>query len=172
MKKLLSLVPILALLVFTMGVDECDGKPSAEQKQANRTERLMAEMDSQIGMPAIKNFYEKRLAKQIFELRDDSKLTTYTYIVDMNGKRHLLCNSIGYGLPYSVQYTNPEHLTHHSAAGYLALPQADPNGLYMPDGLSATWVICVDDKGNQKPVYVEPTIIVSPFRLDHDVAVQ
>jgi len=46
------------------------------------------------------------------------------------------------------------------------VPQADPNGLYMPQGLSATWLLMVDPKTKQaRPVYVEPEIVVSPFKL-------
>lgn len=73
-----------------------------------------------------------------------------------------LGNSIGYGLPYSVQFTNPEK---YESPG-LSLPQADPNDLYMPQGLSATWILLYDKKNKKTtPVYVEPEIIVSPFKL-------
>ena len=51
----------------------------------------------------------------------------------------------------------------------LALPQADPNGLFMPSGLSATWVMLVNPRTNKpQPVYIENEIIVSPFRLNID----
>lgn len=39
--------------------------------------------------------------------------------------------------------------------------QPEPNGLYMPDSTSATWVICLGEDGDLDPVYVEPQIIVS-----------
>jgi hypothetical protein len=35
----------------------------------------------------------------------------------------------------------------------------------MPDGLSATWVMLKGPDGKVKPVYIEPQIIVSPFKL-------
>ena len=42
----------------------------------------------------------------------------------------------------------------------------EPNGLFMPEGLSATWLLMIDPKTNEpRPVYVEPQIIVSPFPL-------
>ncbi len=166
MKRLLTTAPALALLlVFCMGAD-CNST-TADDEQRVQTESLMEEMNAQVGMPAIKNFNEKRIAKQIFELRDDAKLMTYTYIVDMNGHQHLLCKSMGYGLPYSVQYTNPQRIAKSNSYGHVTLPQPDPNGLFMPDGLSATWVLCIAP-GTKKstPVYVEPQIIVSPFPLE------
>ena len=88
-------------------------------------------------------------------------MTTYSYFMDLNGKLHFLCNSIGYGLPYSVQFTNPEK----SYNGQIALPQPDPNGLFMPQGLSATFVLCVAKDKQIHPVYSEPNLIVSPFKL-------
>lgn len=159
----------LFTIVLLLGLTACvpEGTANAEKEQAYQTERLQAEAQKQIGMPAITKFTERKFAKMILELRDKA-LATYTYYVDMNGKRHLLCKSVGYGLPYSVQFTNPQKLTDADLGqsyGDIPMPQADPNGLYMPDGLSATWVLCSDSKGGVKPMYVEPEIIVSPFKL-------
>jgi hypothetical protein len=36
--------------------------------------------------------------------------------------------------------------------------------------LSATWLMMLDDKGEARPVYVEPAIIVSPFKLNNTVS--
>jgi len=78
-----------------------------------------------------------------------------------------LGKSIGYGLPYSVQFTNPEReVFRASQGGHGTMPQADPSGLFVPDGLSATWVRLynpADEKTHT--VYIEPQIIVSPFKL-------
>ena len=138
---------------------------TSDERQRVATEKLVQQANDQIGMPNIKNFSEKRLAKYIMELREDASLVTYAYTVDMNGNKHLLCESLGYGLPYAVQYVNPVKAKwgHNGAA--LTIPQAEPNGLFMPDALSATWILCNDGKGGSQPVYVEPSIIVSPFKL-------
>jgi len=119
----------------------------------------------QVGMPAIVNFAEKRMMKDIIELRDQNVATT-TYITDMNGRLHKLCTSVGYGLPYATQYTNPQMPQRTSDAGLYVLPQADPNGLYSPASADGTWVLCVDPKGKPRPVFIEPRVIVSPFPLD------
>lgn len=161
MKKLLLLLP---LLVLTLTACEPRTK-DAGAKQAEATRKMEAEAERQIGMPDIKNFQERKFAKMILEMRDDA-IATYTYIIDMNGKRHFICESVGYGLPYSVQFTNPEKIAKsYHQGGFAILPQADPNGLYMPDGLSATWVLCSDGDGGVQPVYVEPSIMVSPFKM-------
>lgn len=151
---------IIVLSIFIMwGCEE-----SSDTKMRHQTEQAMSEMNAQIGMPAIKNFQERKLAKMIFELRDQEKLITYAYIVNLNGKLIFLGKCIGFGLPYSVQYTNPMKRLYGGRA--ITLPQADPNGLFMPEGLSATWLMMIDPKTKKaRPVYVEPEIMVSPFRL-------
>ena len=157
---------ILLLSSVCLSVAACEpSAPNAEKQQAQQTRQLQAQAQQQIGMPDIINFQERRFAKQILEMRDQA-ITTYTYIIDMNGKKHFICESVGYGLPYSVQFTNPMKTVHDANGGDHAIPQADPNGLYMPDGLSATWVLCADNKGGVKPVYVEPQILVSPFKMN------
>lgn len=149
------MIPLMLVLWW------CSIEHSAEYQQEQQTDKILSEINRQVGMPAITNFQEKKLAKMIFELRDREDLSTYTYIVsDYNGTPVFFCNSIGYWLPYSVQYTNPMKYEH----SWTTLPQADPNWLYMPDWLSATWVMC-NDNWEVRPVYVEPQIIVSPFKL-------
>ena len=154
------------VLLATLLLLGCNmGATTADKVQRQATEQAMAEANRQVGMPDIINFTERKLARDILELRDQADLATFTYIVDMHGKLHFLGHSIGYGLPYSVQFTNPEKFTGYHGAPY-SMPQADPNGLFMPDGLSATWILLVDQKsGEAKPVYVEPQILVSPIRL-------
>lgn len=139
-------------------------EPSSDDRQRDQQERILREGTSAVGMPAIKNFREKRLAKMLFELRDQEDLATYSYLwSDYSGKLVFLCNSIGYGLPYATQFTNPMK----REIGYaLVLPQADPNGLFSPSSAEGTWVMCKDPKGSDvKPVYVEQRLVVAPFAL-------
>ena len=147
--------------------------PTADIRQAAATRMALAEADRQIGMPDITRYTERKLAKDILELRD-KEITTYCYIVNLNGELIFLGEAIGFGLPYSVQFTNPIiPLKVHTSGGGVAieLPQADPNGLFMPGGLSATWIMLKGPDGKVHPVYMEPEIIVSPFPL-HAVKVE
>ncbi len=156
----------LLILVIGLVIFGCKVTSTADDIQRKATAQAMKEADAQIGMPAIVNFQERKLAKMIFELRDKEDLLTYAYIVSWEGKLIYLGRCIGFGLPYSVQYTNPERSEYHPNGGTVTLPQADPNGLFMPEGLSATWLMMYDAKtGDTRPVYVEPPIIVSPFKL-------
>lgn len=160
-----------ALLGFlSMANQGCDVSATADHAQTEAQEQLMSEAVAQTGVPAIKNFRERKLLKDILELRDQDGLTTYTYIVaEMTGKLVFLGESIGYGIPAATQYTSPMRPAHSGEtheSGNLALPQADPNGLFSPASADGTWVMMLDPTTRQtRPVYIEPRIIVSPFKL-------
>jgi len=160
MKRLL-----LAVAASTLGLTACGPQSeSSTQIERRKQEEMSLQAVQSVGMPAITNFAEKRMFKDILELRDRSVPTT-TYLVGMNNQLTKLCDSVGYGLPYATQYTNPQRV-YSDAHGHGTLPQADPNGLYSPASAEGTWVLCVDHKdGKAKPIYVEPRIIVSPIAL-------
>jgi len=161
MKKFITSLSLIIVAVLFMGADDSCGS-SASRDQARATEKLALEANAQVGMPQITNFTEKRLLSRLYTLRDQDGLATFTYIVDLQGKLHHLCNSIGYGMPFSAQYTTPEIWATQGAT----LPVPEPNGLFPPTSTSATWVICADATGDTRPVYVEPEIVVSPFELN------
>jgi hypothetical protein len=142
--------------------------PTSNEIEHHKQEELSLRAVESVGMPAIINFAEKRMMKDILELRDQNVATT-TYIVDMNGNLHKICDSVGYGLPYATQYTAPQRVARGFETpehGNITLPQADPNGLYSPASAEGTWVLCIDhDSKKAKPLYIEPRVIVSPIQL-------
>ena len=154
---------IRIVLAFALLFAACDEQPSSDQVQRRKQEQLSQESNRQVGMPSITNFQEKRILKNILELRD-TEIKTVTYTQDLNGKLHKLCDSVGYGLPYATQYTNPQRLAYNT--GGATLPQADPNGLFSPASAEGTWVLCSNPETHGlSPLYVEPRVIVSPFHL-------
>lgn len=155
---------ILTALILVLAA--CDEGPPTSDQIANKQQELLSKQSVQeVGLPNIVNFQEKKNLKMILEKRDLAKLTTFTYLVDLNGHMHLLCASIGYGTPYSTQFTNPMKAGYYGQGGITALPQADPNGLFSPASAEGTWVMCQNpnNKADVQPVYVEPRIITSPF---------
>lgn len=159
MKKLMLLLCFVPLLMAGECVDN-----SSDGVQRREQEKISKQSNTAVGMPSIVNFQEKKLLKMILEMRDNERLTTYTYIADMNGKLHLLCKSIGYGIPYATQFTNPQRYEYQTT-----LPQADPNGLFSPPSADGTWVLCFNPMTKKtSPTYIEPRIIVSTFPLVKD----
>lgn len=166
----------LAGTLMVLSFAGCAPQQSSNDVQREQQNKLLDEGTKQTGMPAIVNFRERRLLKDVYELRDQDGLMTYTYTFsEMTGKYSFFCDSIGYGLPYATQYSAGETVQRYylpvsgSAPyeyGHERLPQAEPNGLFVPGAAEGTWVICKDPSGKAtKPVYIEPRVIVSPFKL-------
>jgi len=162
-------ITFFTALAATAALTACSPEPrqpTADELQNRKQEEMSKQGVESVGLPAIKNFQEKRLMKDILEMRDNPNLRTYTYTQDMNGRFHKICDSIGYGLPYATQYTSPQKESDHSYQ--LALPQADPNGLYSPPSADGTWVLCkVPGKDKLEPQYIEPHVIVTTFPLSN-----
>lgn len=145
-----------------------DEGSTRDGQAAQATAAMTKEAWAQVGAPRITHFTELRTAKWLYELRDEPNYRTYTYVLSMTGEFIKVCDSVGYGQNASVQYTNPERLVHEDSynGGYGAefTKQPEPNGLFMPEGLSATFVLCIHED-DVKAVYAEPEIITSPFPL-------
>ena len=164
--KFMLLASLLVPLVS--GSSDCDEDKSSDSIQQKQQETILAEGTSQVGMPAIKNFRERKLLKDVLELRDQENFSTFTYLwSEQRGAWVFFCNSIGYGIPYATEFTSPQKdIYNGSSSVHFAMPQADPNGLFSPSSAEGTWVMCKDPNGpTVKPVYLEPRVIVSPFEL-------
>ncbi len=79
----------------------------------------------------------------------------------LDGTPVFLTRSLGYGLPYSTQFTNPEKAYNVN----YTMPQPEPNGLFMPTSAEATWVVAVDDSGKEHVMYVEERVMITSFVL-------
>jgi len=170
MKKLL----LLTLIVFALAScgESSSADADADADMQKKTEQSMQEANRQVGMPAMVNYQEKKNLKWIYELCDKEDFICHAYLFNtMTGQvGQYLGECIGYGIPYSTQFSNPERVAKYSetpaTGSNITLPQPEPNGLFKPEGLSATWLIMIDPETKEpRPVYVEPEIIVSPFKL-------
>jgi hypothetical protein len=163
MNKLLAAALIISLSFALMGNTGCV-TPTSDSIQEAQTEQSLKEAHAQVGMPTVTNFTQRKLAKRVIEELDREDLPTYVYLVNMQGELIFLTRAIGYGLPYSTQFTNPEKTELHFGES-VNLPQAEPNGLFMPESASATWIFAVGEDGETYPMYVESEITVSPFPI-------
>jgi hypothetical protein len=168
MKKLL-LSTIFAIYMIAICMLGCDADTrTSDQKQQAAQERILQEGNSQVGMPNIKNFRERKIVKDILEMRDQDTILTYTYVFsEITGKFTFLGESIGYGIPYATQFTSPQKAEWHTgSSGYTILPQADPNGLFSPSTADGTWIMMLDPVSKKAAVqYIEPKISTFTYKL-------
>ena len=170
MKTRTMLVGLVAVLgCEAVGCE--DHVPTTDEKQAKEQAQALEQAHAQVGMPAISDFAEKRMMKDLYEARD-KPLPTHTYLVnEMAGCLNYMGPSLGYGLPYGTQYTAPTRIviTDENATTVRyrdTIPQAEPNGLFMPPSADGTWVMMKNPTEDKvQAVYFEPRVIVSPFRI-------
>lgn len=181
----------LGIIALAAVLQACAPAPTSSDIQRRSQEQSLKEAVAQTGLPAITNFREYKLAKDIYEMRDQTGLITYTYLENMiptvvpgstalGGKLTYVCVSVGYPLPYATQFTAPVSVQTYNLEGEATggqvyygaeiLPQAEPNGLFSPSSAEGTWVLCADPNGGDTttPVYLEPKVIVSQFKFPVD----
>lgn len=178
MRKALVIAPWLILMFLILSAESC-GSPqtSTESSQVNDQQTIYSN-----NQPLHQYDYspERDELQQIYDARM-KVVNTWTVIYSM-GKPVFVCPSKGYPIPYTTQLTNPDVVTaggagDNSGTGNVALPQAEPNGLYTGQS-SATWVLCIRSLpggGSEvDPVYSEPDALAFPYpvQLGSDGSVQ
>ncbi len=162
-KALMSIL-FASMILCMLSACNVQNRESSDQRETHMEAKLTSEAVRDVGMPAIKNFREKRILKQILEMQDRAILT-YTYLPTFQGL-YYVGQSIGYPIPGGTQYTNPDRVV-QQYSGAVVLPQADPDDLFSPAEAEGSYVL-IQNPANPKdvePVYFEPRIIVSPFKL-------
>lgn len=163
MKKKILFAGIMALVLGSTLV----GCSNTTLKERAYTSELMNISDDIVGKPNVHNYFEKGVLKDIYEMRDNPELVCYWYTTNIySGKYVYQGKCVGFGIPYSTSYTQPETLAGREIQSSV-VPQADPNALYS-NGVttSATWILVYDENGELKPRYVEPEITVSTTKID------
>jgi hypothetical protein len=163
-RKKFNLMAIVLSIVLAFTLFGCDSVSTAEDEQEIKTNQSLNQSNKTLGMPNIVNFNAKRTLKRIYEMQDDAKLVCYAYMQAIDGKFVYIGKTMGYAVPYSTQYTNPEKEIYSN--GVATIAQADPDGLYHSSSTSATWIILIDEEtGKTAPMYCEPNMVVYPFKL-------
>jgi hypothetical protein len=160
------LTAILTSLVVTIFVMSCYSRPNSDTITSQRQETLLMQAVEKIGMPAIKYFRELRMMNRVLEERDQT-LPTWTYLwSDYNRCFTFIGMSVAYPIPYSTERTSPQKAVRYGDHR-IAMPQADPNGLYPPSSAEGTFSEMNDPtKVNMTGLaYNEPRISTFPYEL-------
>jgi hypothetical protein len=159
-----------ALIALTTALGACSVDPEtsdAAQRQTKATKVSLDAADREIGMPRISNFAQRKLLKNAYEDMDQTTLV-YVYVQSLDGRFVCLGQAVGYGVSLGTQFTAPYYNTYPgiSERGIAQEPQAEPNGLFMPESGAATIVNLVDPgTGKARTALVEPNVVTSPNKL-------
>lgn len=158
----------IMMSTLALSLCACNMNETSDSKMSQAQEKTLDEANSRVGMPAVTNFSEKRILKQIYELRDKQK-PTWFYTQALDGRKVCIGQGFGYPIPYATQYSNPQHLTNYDTPHgyqYEMTSQAEPNGLFMPSNAEGTWLLLLNpETGNAEPYYEENRVSASPFKL-------
>ena len=166
----------LALLVLlALSPSDSNGCTSTTDEAANQQSQAQAQSllqaNEAVGMPAITHWQERRMVKDLPTRRSEtSPSRPHAYLVnEMRGcpRLHQVHRSAT-GCRTAPQFTAPEKDIYAttSSSVHHNIPQPEPNGLYIPEAAEGTWLLMKDPGSpDVKPVYFEPRIVVTPFRL-------
>lgn len=161
-----KLIVLFVLLVFVFS--GC-GDPTSAQIEQSQQELANKQIVRNQPPPDLGGWsFERHIVTELYKARNRT-ISTYTYtIIEYTGQIVEVCPSIGYPIPYSTQLTNPEKIEDRYQSGYAILPNPEPNGLYPPSSAEATIINCVNPDGSLSPVYFEPRVFASPFKIKAD----
>lgn len=164
MKKRNIIFVVLLVVISVFCLSGCDTDQGKEEER-QYTNELMQALNDKVGMPNIQDGFMKKSLKMIYELQDDSNLVCYAYSKNAyTGKYTYLYPCIGFGIPYTTQYTSPDSLTKYNGSSFIT-QQADPDGLYHGSSTQATWVLRITEKGEVKVVYAEEDVHIEQEKL-------
>jgi hypothetical protein len=146
-----------------------DDGPSAEP-DAQSIEDMIQNAAEDV-TPTIRNWFERAVVAAIYQMRDDPRYRTFSYIAIPGVGLMKVCDSIGYGLDAGSLPENPVALFERSQPRRPAtfVPRAAPNGLFPSHPKQATYLLCVDrdaEAVSVLPVYSQSDVTITPFRLD------
>jgi len=168
MKKFFVILNMILIFVLSGCVTA-----NSNQIETNQQDSIVKSIVQNQPVPDIGGYsFERQVVIETYLARNNT-ITTYSYLMTLDGKIIEICPSIGYPIPYSTQLTAPEKLANNvegtvASTAASVIPQSEPNGLYPPDNAAATLVQCVQSDGAVSPVYIEQDVMAFPYRINSD----
>lgn len=141
-RKVLLVGVLLAIVVLAAG---CGKKKGARAQEQQENTQAVSQL---IHTQPVPQFDYSQLRQNMIELAtaEAEGVQTTSFFFNQGVQEPIgSCPSIGYPIPASFSLTAPEQFV-GSGNGNLALPQAEPTGVY-PGDTTGTKVICVDAQG-------------------------
>lgn len=145
----------IAIILVTLLVVACDANNiTVERRAVDQQQNLLVKTQP---VPYYEFSLERDVVIQLYNARNDARLTHSVVTAMGTGQALWDCPSIGFPIPADVQLTNPVKET-----GGTTIEQPEPNGLYSSKNTDATWVLCADG-GEVTPVYSEQKVLTFPY---------
>jgi hypothetical protein len=163
-------VLFVILIAFSLALTGC-AAPSVSNIEQQQQQSAVSSIVQNQPIPDLGGYsFERQIVIETYLARNNT-ISTYSYMITMDGKIIEICPSIGYPIPYSTQLSNPLKYE-YTGGGPAVLGNAEANGLYPPGDAAATLVQCVQPDGKVSPVYIEWYVMAFPYQIVSDVKLQ
>lgn len=153
--KNINLLSILLLVSCS-----CVPTPNQEREDNDVVQKQQRQYAVSQPLPLFDHSLERQTLINLYKLRNET-ISTFTIWRSDTGKIEGYCPSSGFGIPYDMSLTNPLQLIGNRYVNGV-VGQAEPNGVFSSQNTSATWVMCLDEKGKIRPHYIESKVTVYP----------
>jgi hypothetical protein len=163
MRKVLVVALFLIAFVGTFA-GSCDDTTAVE-KERNATNNQMSQLLNSQPIPVFEWSLEREIVIDIFRARNEAVSTWSVVQNPYTGAIMFECPSIGYPIPGGTKLTNPYQIPGNDWSN-TSIPQAEPNGLYIPESSAGTYINCVNENGTVSPVFEEFYVQTFPFPVE------
>jgi hypothetical protein len=166
-RKILGIISILIIGLVAVGCGAVEQGSSIDRENAAVEDQQKHLLDL-YPVPYFDTSQERSIMIQLYQLRNDARITHSVIVSDGTGTPKFDCPSIGFPIANDVQLTNPDVVIGNNQGGFTTIAQPEPNGLFSADSSWGTWVMCAEGDGQIAPIYNEAVTITFPFPVTVD----
>jgi hypothetical protein len=162
MRRLAILLAALAACVlFVSGCSSTSKPASGEKKESDAQHRVTESLVTNQPIPSGNYSQMRQTLIEVERAQIEGAQTTSFFFNQGVQDPVKSCPSIGTPIPNTASLTNPSQVTKVDLSGSgsanesQTIHQMDPNGIYVPDSSTGTYVLCVADSGKPYVSYWE-----------------
>lgn len=137
---------------LALGLAACSHAPNAQQTEQQQQTQDLQSLEQSQPLPHF-NYSQERQALIVAESAAAAGTQTTSFFFNQGVQDPVSqCLSIGMGVPDSASLSNPQQIAPVSGkygGGTQVIGQEDPDGVYVPESSTGTWVNCVNPQGQE-----------------------
>jgi hypothetical protein len=159
------------LAFLLLGASSCQSASDSQQAEGNQQEQINQQYVKNQPLP---QFDYSQMRQNLIEIEtaQATGVQTTTFFFNQGVQDPIMfCPSVGVPMPNTASLSNPVGVEHHSGTdngGNVGVGQMDPNGVYVPESSTGTYVMCIDAQGRPYAQYWEGFVhtVFAPARWD------
>jgi hypothetical protein len=161
-RRTLSVAALIAVLgIVFASADSCDSQQTEARQAENAAAGAgLSEIVRNQPPPVITHSQIRATLGEIEKAQADGVQTTSFFMHIGVPDPINTCPSIGMPVPNTASLTNPQQTVWASGGG-ATVGQMDPNGIYVPESSSGTYVLCIGPDGKAIATYWEGDVLTA-----------